>query len=226
MFSDHVRYLRRDVFTTLRDPTDHAQHLCFWRVLQNIGGRPRIERTAYAHILYRSSHHHHDRSRAFLPDRNKRICTARARKPLIHNRHVWPDATKLGKSILGVLRLTDKEQIRLRLDDHTQPFPKKRVVIDQEYPYGFRWLHFVPPTYDLAASSSSSGKEWTNDEFKAKDGKEDQEPAPKGCSTYALTDYCSDPHTQQRGNDRECGQSNISKMESSATSQDRRERNC
>ena len=60
------------------------------------------------------------------------------------------------------------------------------------------------------ASSSASEEEWTNDEFKAKNGKEDQEPAPKGCSAYALTDRCSDPRAQQRGNDRECGQSNIS----------------
>ncbi|HET6160740.1 MAG TPA: hypothetical protein VFE34_20510 [Dongiaceae bacterium] len=73
---------------------------------------------------------------------------------------------------------------------------------------------------------SDSEEEWTNDEFKAKHGKEDQEPAPKGCSTYALTDCCSDPHTQQRGNDRKCGQGNIPKMESSATSQARRKRNC
>src|SRR5215475_13083312 len=76
------------------------------------------------------------------------------------------------------------------------------------------------------ASSSASEAEWTNDEFKAKNGKEDQEPAPEGCSTYALTDCCSDPHAQQRGNDRKCGQGSIPKMESSATSQARRKRNC
>src|SRR5215475_7732033 len=145
MFCDRPRYLGGDVSAALRDPTDHAQHLCYWGVQQNIGCSPRIERTAYAHILYRSSHHHHDRSRAFLPDRNKRIRTARARKSLNHNRHVWADATKLRKSILRVLRLTDKEQIRLRPDDHTQPFAKNRVVINQQYPYGFRWRHFAPP---------------------------------------------------------------------------------
>src|SRR5262249_42967786 len=89
--------------------------------------------------------YHHDRSRAFLPDRNKRIRTTRARKSLIHNRHVWADLTKLRKSTLRVLRLTDEEQIRLRLDDHTQPFAKNRVVIHQQYPYGFRWWHIAPP---------------------------------------------------------------------------------
>ena len=62
--------------------------------------------------------------------------------------------------------------------------------------------------------------------IEAENGKEDQEPAPKGCSTYALTDRCSDPHTQQRGNDRKCGQGNISEMEGSTTSQARRKRNC
>jgi hypothetical protein len=76
------------------------------------------------------------------------------------------------------------------------------------------------------ASSFASEEEWTNDEFKAENGKEDQEPAPKGCSTYALTDRCSDPHTQQRGNDRKCGQGNISEMEGSTTSQARGKRNC
>jgi len=64
-----------------------------------------------------------------------------------------------------------------------------------------------------------------NGEFKAKNCDEDKEPAPKGCGAYALTDRCSDPHAQQRGNDCECGQGNISKMESSATSQARRKRN-
>src|SRR5215472_14920487 len=145
MFCNRVCYLGRDVSTALRDPTDHAQHLCFWGILQKIGGSPRIERTAYVHIFFRIGHHHHDRSRAFLPDRNKRIRTARARKSLIHNRHVWADATKLRKSVLRVLRLTDKEKIRLRLDDHTQPFAKNRVGIDQQYPYGFRWWHIAPP---------------------------------------------------------------------------------
>jgi hypothetical protein len=43
-------------------------------------------------------------------------------------------------------------------------------------------------------------------EFKAKNGDEDQEPAPKSCGAYALTDHCSDLHAQQRGNDREGGQ--------------------
>src|SRR5215471_1442360 len=145
MFCDCARHLGWDVSTALRDPTDHAQHLCCWGVLQNIGCGSRIERTAYVHILFRSGHHHHDRSRVFLPDRNKRIRTARARKSLIHNRHVWADATKLRKSILRVLGLTDKEQIRLRSDDHTQAFAKNRVVIDQQYPYGFRWWHISPP---------------------------------------------------------------------------------
>src|ERR1700743_2431402 len=111
MFCDRARYLGRDVFTALRDPTDHAQHLCYWGVLQNIGRSPRIERTAYVHILIRNGHYHHDRSRAFLSDRNKRIRTARAWKSLIHNRHVWADATELRKGILRVLCLTDKEQI-------------------------------------------------------------------------------------------------------------------
>src|SRR5215469_16355595 len=60
------------------------------------------------------------------------------------NRHIWADATKLRKSILRVLRLTDKEQIRLRLDDHAQPFAKNRVGIHQQYPYGFRWWHIAP----------------------------------------------------------------------------------
>jgi hypothetical protein len=31
------------------------------------------------------------------------------------------------------------------LDDHTQPFAKNRVVIDQQYPYGFRWWHITLP---------------------------------------------------------------------------------
>src|ERR1700756_3315009 len=116
MFCDCARYLGRDVSTAFRDPTDHAQHLCFWGVLQNIGCSARIERTAYVHISFRSSHHHHDRSRAFLPNGNQRIGTASAWKSLTHNRHVWADATKLKKSILRVLRLPDKEQISLRLD--------------------------------------------------------------------------------------------------------------
>src|SRR3954447_24087431 len=145
MFCDRTRYLGRDVSTALRDPADHTQHLCFWGVLQHIGCSPRIERTAYVHIPFRTGHHHHDRSRAFLADRNKRIRTARARKSLIHNRQVGVDATKLRKSILRILRLTDKEQIRLRLDDHTQAFAKNRVVIDQQYPYGFRWWHTASP---------------------------------------------------------------------------------
>src|SRR5215469_6684392 len=110
MFCDRARYLGGDVSTALRDPTDHAQHLRYWGVLQNIGCSPRIERTAYDHIFFRIGHHHHDRSRAFLPDRDKRIRTARARKSLIHNRHVWADATKLRKSVLRVLRLTDKKK--------------------------------------------------------------------------------------------------------------------
>src|SRR5258708_25053251 len=145
MFCDRARYLGRDVSPALRDPTDHAQHLCFWGVLQNIGGSPRIERTAYVHISFRSSHHHHDRSRAFLPNGNQRIDTASAWKSLIHNRHVWADATKLRKSILRVLGLTDKEQIRLRLDDHAQALAKNRVGIDQQYPYGIRRWHIAPP---------------------------------------------------------------------------------
>src|SRR6201996_9010261 len=145
MFCDRARYLGRDVSTALRDPTDHAQHLSFWGFPQNIGRRPRVERTAYVHISFRSTHHHHDRSRAFLPNGNQRIGTARAWKSLTHNRHVWADATKLRKSILRVLRLTDKEQIRLRLDDHTQPFAKNRVVIDQQYPYWFWWWHIALP---------------------------------------------------------------------------------
>src|SRR6201986_11360 len=145
MFCERARYVGRDVSTALRDPTNHAQHLCCWGVLQNIGGSPRIEGTAYVHILLRHRHHHHDRSRAFLPNGNQRVGTASARKSLIHNRHVWADATKLSKSILCVLRLTDKEQIRLRLDDHTQPFAKNRVGIDQQYPYGFRWRHIALP---------------------------------------------------------------------------------
>src|SRR3954454_1790624 len=145
MFCDRTRYLGRDMSTALRDPTDRAQHLCFWGVLQNIGCSPRIERTAYVHIPFRTGHHHHDRSRAFLPDRNKRIRTARARKSLIHNRQVWADATKLKKSILRVLRLTDKKQIRLRLDDHTQAFAKNRVGVNQQYPHGFLWWHIAPP---------------------------------------------------------------------------------
>src|SRR6185437_6243631 len=145
MFCDCASYLGRDVSTTLRDPTDHAQHLCFWGVLQNIGCSARIECTAYVHIFLGSGQHHHDRCRAFLPDRNKRIHTARAPKPLTHNRHVWADATKLKKSILRVLRLTDQEQIRLRLDGHTQPFAKNWVVIDQQYPYVFWRWHTAPP---------------------------------------------------------------------------------
>src|SRR6516165_2648850 len=160
MFCDRARYLGRDVSTALRDPTDHAQHLCFWGVLQNIGCSARIECTAYVHIFFGSGQHHHDRSRAFLPDRNKRIRTARGPKSLIHNRHVWADATKLRKSILRVLRLTDKEQIRLRLDDHTQPFAKNRVVIDQQYPYGFRWWHIAPP---IKLSYISLNRETVND---------------------------------------------------------------
>src|SRR5438874_12926237 len=145
MFCDRVRYLGRDVSTALRDPTDHAQHLCFLGVLQNIGGSPRIERTAYLHIFFGTGHHHHDRSRAFLPNGNQRIGTASAWKSLTHNRHVWAHATKLRKSILRVLRLTDKEQIRLRLDDHTQTFAKNGVVVDQQYLYGFRWWHIAFP---------------------------------------------------------------------------------
>src|SRR6201999_927158 len=145
MFCKRARHLARDVSTALRDPTNHAQHLYFWSVLQNIGGSPRIERTAYVHISLRSSHHHHNRSRTFLPNGKQRISTASAWKSLTHNRHVWTDATKLRKSILRVLRLTDKEQIRLRLDDHTQPFAKNRVGIDQQYPYGFRWWHITLP---------------------------------------------------------------------------------
>src|ERR1700743_419316 len=145
MFCERARYLGRNVSTALRDPTDHAQHLRFWGVLKNIGGSPRIERTAYVHIFFRSTHHHHDCSRAFLPNGNQRVGTAGVWKTLTHNCHVWADATKLSKSILCVLRLTDKEQIRLRLDDHTQPFAKNRVVIDQQYPYGLCWWHFVPP---------------------------------------------------------------------------------
>src|SRR5246127_5221520 len=145
MFCERARYLGRNVSTGLRDPTDHAQHLCFWGVLQNIGGSPRIERTAYVHISFRSTHHHHDRTRAFLPNGNQRIGTASAWKSLTHNRHVWADATKLKKSILRVLRLTDKEQIRLRLDERTQTLAKNRVVIYQQYFYGFRWRHIAPP---------------------------------------------------------------------------------
>src|SRR5215469_5171786 len=145
MICDHARNLGRDVSTALRDPTDHAQHLRFWGVLQNIGGSPRIKRTAYVHIFFRSTHHHHDRAWAFLPNGNQRIGTASVWKSLTHNRHVWADATKLRKSILHILRLTDKEQIRLRFDDHTQPFAKDRVVIDQQYPYGFRWCHIALP---------------------------------------------------------------------------------
>ncbi len=158
MFCDRARYLGRDVSTTLRDPTDHAQHLRFWGVLQNIGGSPRIERTAYDHILFRSGHHHHVRSRAFLPNGNQRIGTASARKSLTHNRHVWAEATKLRKSILRVLRLTDKEQIRLQLDEHTQPFAKNRLVIDQQYPYGFRWWHIALPIKAIYISQSNDGK--------------------------------------------------------------------
>ena len=71
---------------------------------------------------------------------------------------VWADATKLRKSILRVLRLTDKEQIRLRLDDHTQPFAKNRVVIDQQYPYGFRWWHIALPIKPSYVSQSNDGK--------------------------------------------------------------------
>jgi hypothetical protein len=71
---------------------------------------------------------------------------------------VWADATKLRKSILRVLRLTDKEQIRLRLDDHTQPFAKNRVVIDQQYPYGFRWWHIALPIKPSYISQSNDGK--------------------------------------------------------------------
>src|SRR5262249_42365641 len=77
-----------------------------------------------------------------------------------------------------------------------------------------------------SGASSSVSEEWANDEFKAKNGKEDHEPAAKSCSTYALTDRCSDPHAQKRGNDSKGGQGNISKMESSATSQSRGKRNC
>src|SRR6185437_8197200 len=145
MLCDRARYLGRYVSTALRDPADRAQHLCFWGVLQNKGGSPRIERAAYVHISFRSTHHHHDRSRVLLPNGDQRIGTASAWKALTHNRHVWTDATKLRKSIFRVLRLTDKEQIRLRLDDYTQPFAKNRVVIDQQYPYGFRWWHIAPP---------------------------------------------------------------------------------
>jgi hypothetical protein len=75
-------------------------------------------------------------------------------------------------------------------------------------------------------SLSASGEEWTNDQLEAKNRKEDQEPAPKGCGAYALADRCSDPHGQQCGKDRECGQGNIPDMESSATRQARRKRNC
>ena len=71
---------------------------------------------------------------------------------------VWADATKLRKSILRVLRLTNKEQIRLRLDDHTQPFAKNRVVIDQQYPYGFRWWHIALPIKPSYISQSNDGK--------------------------------------------------------------------
>src|SRR5215469_3230456 len=144
MFCDRARYLGGDVSTALRDPTDHAQHLCFLSVLQNIGGSPRIERTTHVHIFFRSTHHHHDRARAFFPNGNQRIGTASVWKSLTHNRHVWVDATKLRKGILRILGLTDKEQIRLRFDDHTQPLAKDRVVIDQQYPYGFRWWHIAP----------------------------------------------------------------------------------
>src|SRR5690349_292526 len=82
------------------------------------------------------------------------------------------------------------------------------------------------PDLRSGASSSASEEEWANDEFKAKYGKEDQEPAPKRGGAYAPPDRCSDPHTQQRGNDRECGQGNVPKVKSSATSQARRQRDC
>src|SRR4029450_4184812 len=56
---------------------------------------------------------------------------------------IQPSA-RFRNGILPVLRLTDKDQIRLRLSDHTQPFAKHRVVIDQQYPYRFRWWHIAP----------------------------------------------------------------------------------
>ena len=77
---------------------------------------------------------------------------------LIHDRHVRADATKLRKSILRVFRPTDKEQIRLRLDDHTQPFAKNRVVIDQQYPYGFRWWHIALPIEPSYISQFNDGR--------------------------------------------------------------------
>src|SRR5262249_60786674 len=48
------------VYGPQRPNGSRAQHLCFWGVLQNIGCSPRIERTAYVHILSRSGHQAHD----------------------------------------------------------------------------------------------------------------------------------------------------------------------
>jgi hypothetical protein len=51
-----------------------------------------------------------------------------------------------------------RRPIRLRLDDHTQPFAKHRVVIDQQYPYGFRWWHIALPIKPSYISQSNDGK--------------------------------------------------------------------
>lgn len=45
-------------------------------------------------------------------------------------------------------------------------------------------------------------EEWVNSEFKAEKGDQDEKPPPESSGTYALTDRRSDPHAQQRGNDR------------------------
>ena len=54
--------------------------------------------------------------------------------------------------------LANAHEIRLRLDDHTQPFAKIRVVIDQQYPYGFRWWHIALPIKPSYISQSNDGK--------------------------------------------------------------------
>src|SRR5262249_41080339 len=43
-------------------------------------------------------------------------------------------------------------------NDHTQPFAKNRVVIDQQYPYGFRWWHIALPIKPSYISQSNDGK--------------------------------------------------------------------
>src|SRR5262247_2340836 len=56
------------------------------------------------------------------------------------------------------LPITPEDQYIFDENDHTQPFAKNRVVIDQQYPYGFRWWQIalqIKPSY---ISQSNDGK--------------------------------------------------------------------